>query len=387
MTKAWRGGLMWVLAAFGLVQAQTPIETVLHSFQPYPPKGANPTVGVFRDAAGNLYGTTKFGGAANFGVIYKVDSAGHETVLYSFTGGADGWLPESGVTLDPAGNLYGTTLFGGTGGYGTVYKLDTAGQLTVLYSFTGGSDGGSPAAGVIRDAAGNLYGTTLYYGAFSWGVVYKLDTAGNYTVLHNFMAGIDGGNPSTGVIRDPAGNLFGTSSGLQGRGVIFKLDTAGHFTVLHSFTGEADGQVPFGGLSRGAEGNLYGTMLYGGAAGAGVVFKLETSGHLTVLHSFSGGADGGSPYGGVMLDSGSLYGTASGGGAAGAGVVYKIDDAGRETVLYSFSGGADGSQPEAGVILDAEGNIYGTTYGGGAGNSQPAPGLVYKLNLAGQEIA
>jgi uncharacterized repeat protein (TIGR03803 family) len=170
-------------------------------------------------------------------VAYKLDAARHETVLYSFTGGADGGEPNAGVVRDSAGNLYGTTLLGGNtvacpssfilhGGCGVVYKLDTTGQETVLYSFTGGADGGYPYAGVIRDSAGNLYGTTSnYFGAGGYGVVYKLDTAGNYTVLYTFTGGNDGGNPFAGVIRDSAGNLYGTTryGGKEGGGVVFRV--------------------------------------------------------------------------------------------------------------------------------------------------------------------
>ena len=138
--------------------------------------GAWPNEGVIRDSAGNLYGTTSQGGTAGWGVVYKLDTAGHETVLYTFTGGADGGWPYVGVMRDPAGNLYGTATYGGTAGAGVVFKLDTAGQEAVLYSFTGGADGGGPV-GVIRDSAGNLYGTTVNGGTAGWGVVYKIPPA------------------------------------------------------------------------------------------------------------------------------------------------------------------------------------------------------------------
>jgi uncharacterized repeat protein (TIGR03803 family) len=154
------------------VQAQTATETVLHNF-PTPPKGAGPNAGVIRDSAGNLYGTTENGGTAGAGVVFKVDTAGRQTVLYSFTGGADGANPYAGVVRDSAGNLYGTTYQGGTG-HGVVYKLNTAGQETVLYNFTGGDDGGTPFAGVILDSAGSLYGTTSSDGKKGGGVVFKL---------------------------------------------------------------------------------------------------------------------------------------------------------------------------------------------------------------------
>ena len=157
------------------------------------PDGAYPQAGVILDSAGNLYGTTYNGGSANAGVVYKLDATRHETVLYSFTGGADGGYPYAGVSLDSAGNLYGTTYNGGTAHAGVVYKLDATGHETVLYSFTGGADGANPYAGVIRDAAGNFYGTTFFGGAWGSGVIYKLDPAGHETLLYTFFAESDGG--------------------------------------------------------------------------------------------------------------------------------------------------------------------------------------------------
>src|ERR1022692_3047842 len=234
-----RTGLLWfacALAVIGIAPGQAPAsEIVLHSFG-CPPKGANPYAGVIRDSAGNLYGTAANGGAANKGVVFKLDTSGHQTVLYSFTGGADGGYPYAGVIRDSDGNLYGTTYYGGGANAGVVYKLDTTGHETVLYSFTGGADGGAPFAGVIRDPAGNLYGTTYFGGTANAGVVYKLDTAGHETVLYSFTGVADGRHPQAGVIRDPAGNLYGTaySGGTANAGVVYKLDTAGHETVLYT---------------------------------------------------------------------------------------------------------------------------------------------------------
>ena len=388
-----RPGLLWLacaLAAMGMApaQAQTASETVLHNFKS-PPKGANPAAGVIRDPAGNLYGTTSVGGTANAGVVYRLDTAGHETVLYSFTGGADGNAPVAGVIGDSAGNLYGTTEDGGTAGAGAVYKLDTARQETVLYSFTRGADGGFPQAGVIRDSAGNLYGTTFGGGMgkclpLGCGVVFKLDTASRQTVLYSFTGGADGGTPTAGVIRDSAGNLYGTtySGGTGGAGVVYELDAAGHETALYSFTGGADGGFPSAGVIPDSAGNLYGTTEYGGTAGLGVVFKLDTAGHQTVLYSFTNSADGSQPAAGVIRDSaGNLYGTTYSGGTGGAGVVYELDAAGQETVVYSFPSAVDGALPIAGVIRDSAGNLYGTTVFGGTANA----GVVYKLDATGHE--
>jgi uncharacterized repeat protein (TIGR03803 family) len=306
-----------------------------------------------------------------------LDTTGHETVLYSFTGGGDGGNPVAGVIRDSAGNLYGTTVYGGPANQGVVYKVDTTGHETVLYSFTGGADGGWPEAGVIRDSAGNLYGTTTSGGALHKGGVYKLDTAGLETVLYSFTGGADGGVPYSGVIRDLAGNLYGTTTagGTAGGGVVYKLDTAGLETVLCAFT-STDGADAFAGVIRDTAGNLYGTSTTRGALNNGFVYKLDAAGHETVLYSFTGGADGGLPYSGVIRDlAGNLYGTTSAGGTAGAGVVYKLDTTGLETVLHSFTGKADGAGPEAGVIRDPAGNLYGTTEYGGRSSS----GVIYKI--------
>lgn len=178
------------------------------------------------------------------------------SVLYNFTGGADGASPYSNLIHDAAGNLYGTTAIGGNVsrncglGCGAVFKLDTAGNETTLHSFTGGSDGGIPAAGLVRDTVGNLYGATANGGASNSGVVFKLDSMGGHSkVLHGFT-GADGSNPYGTLVRDAAGNLYGTTGGggANGGGVVFKVDPAGTETVLYSFTGGSDGNYPTAGL-------------------------------------------------------------------------------------------------------------------------------------------
>jgi uncharacterized repeat protein (TIGR03803 family) len=293
-------------------------ETVLHSFDPRP-KGANPGYALLRDAAGNLYGTAS-GGRRGAGVVYKLNARGSETVLHAFTGGADGGDPVAGVIGDSEGNLYGTTGGGGTANAGVVFKVDaTTRQETVLYSFTGGADGNYPFGGVVRDAAGNLYGTTLYGGSAKYGVVYKV-------------------NP------------------------------AGQDTVLYSFTGTADGSYPQGNLALDSAGNLYGTTTYG-------VFKLDPAGSLNVLYTFVFSGLGGGNLQGVIRDSaGNLYGTIASGGSANAGEVFKVDSSGQETDLYQFTGSLDGYLPNASLILDAAGNLYGTTrYGGSPGAGKGGP--------------
>jgi uncharacterized repeat protein (TIGR03803 family) len=372
------------MATVGLAPAQV-TETVVHNFMS-PPKGANPFSSLIRDAAGNLYGTAATGGAENAGDVYKLETTGQLVVLYSFTGGSDGSGPRSGLIADSAGNLYGTTVYGGTWDAGVVFKLDAALQLTVLYSFTGGSDGAYPYAGLIRDSAGNLYGTTAYGGTGQInsgnGVVFMLNTTGQLTVLHTFTGAPDGVYPYSGLVGDSAGNLYGTTyfGGASNAGMVYKLDSSGNETALYSFTGGADGANPYASVVRNSAGNLYGTTFAGGAAGLGVIFKLNTANQETALYSFNGGTDGANPNAGVIGDStGNLYGTTIYGGTARAGVVYKLSATGTETVLYTFTGETDGMGPYAGVIRDSTGNLYGTTgYGGVAGL-----GVVFELNTSG----
>jgi uncharacterized repeat protein (TIGR03803 family) len=198
--------------------------------------GANPYAPLARAPAGNLHGTTNQGGSADLGVVFLLTPTGTMKVLHSFQGGTDGANPYAGVALDSAGSLYGTTYGGGAANVGVVYKLDTSGHETLLYSFTGGADGANPYSGVVLDSAGNLYGTTYNGGASKAGVVYKVSPAGQETVLYTFTGGTDGGNPYAGVTFDSAGNLYGTamhggSAGYYAAGVVYKLDPTGQETV------------------------------------------------------------------------------------------------------------------------------------------------------------
>lgn len=182
-----------------------------------------------RDGQGNLYGTTVGGGVSGLGTVFKVDTTSKETVLHSFTGTVvDGAQPMTGLVLDTKGNLYGTTNSGGRGidgGNGVVFKVSKAGRETVLYRFPATGAKGIRPRGVVRDAQGNLYGTTVFHGAFGWGTVFKRAPTGTLTVLYNFTGGnADGGDPYAGVVRDGQGNLYGTTSaGAIGYGTVFKI--------------------------------------------------------------------------------------------------------------------------------------------------------------------
>ena len=380
--------------------------------------GGTPEASLLRDAEGNLYGTTYQGGAFNYGAVFKLDPNGKETTLRGFAG-VDGMGSSSNLVRDDAGNLYGTTQQGGTPegggcwhGCGTVFKVDTAGKETVLHAFTAGADGGLPYAGLARDSDGNLYGTTFFGGdlsacqGFGCGTVFKVDTAGKETVLYAFTGGADGGYPQAGVIRDAEGNLYGATRGdgdfsacRGGCGVVFKVDTAGNETVLYSFTGGADGAGP-NEVIRDSAGNLYGTTVQGGilrncgsGSGCGTVFKLDPNGKETVLYSFTGAADGRYPSAGLTRDrAGNLYGVTAGGGnfrslcqLDGCGVVFKVDRAGKETVVHTFTDGAPSSGiSPPGVILD-KGNLYGVFPDTGRA-CEYGCGLVFKITLAGSPL-
>ena len=382
-----------------VVCAKAQTYTVLHTFAGS--EGVFPTFGVVRDSAGNLYGATGYGGIyencdneVGGGAVYKIDPAGHATTLHAFNNGRDGCFPNGGLVLDGAGNLYGPS-------QGSVYKIDQAGQLTTIaqFSYSRQAAGVSPGGTLLRDSDGNFYGTTGGGGnhgcqfQLGCGTVFELDASGHESALYAFQGGPAGFYPQSGVIRDTAGNLYGTTPNggnthcRNGCGVVYKVDAGGNETVLHAFSGGTDGQIAQNsGLALDAAGNLYGLTGTGGsgnchyangAVGCGTVFKITPDGTKSILYSFQGGTDGISPSGTLALDAaGNLYGTTSAGGEVqNAGVVFKIDSNGNETVLHRFDRLDQGTNPSAGVILGADGNLYGTTtYGGHFGQ-----GVVFKL--------
>jgi len=371
-----------------------------------------PYAGLIADEAGNLYGTTELGGTSKQGTVFELSPTPGgiwtQTVLYSFAGGADGAQPHGGLLLDSSGNLYGTTNFGGNAkclnGCGTVFKL-TQGSSTwtesVLYTFSGGSDGQQPNARLLLDGQGNLYGTTMQGGNISavcpsgCGTVFRLaPTSGswNKTVLHAFN-GNDGASPYAEVTSDLSGNLYGTTyaggsyaavgASKLGPGTVFKLTPGSNGswteTVLHSFKGKWDGGGPIGGVILDSAGNIYGTTFQGGAPGHfGVVFKLQPQStgewQETVLHVFMD-SPAAHPMAGLVFDgSGNLYGTTALGGYTscpnGCGTLFTITPSSSGhpefRVLRLFGRGSDGSNPSGDLILDSNGNLWGTTQSGGS---------------------
>jgi uncharacterized repeat protein (TIGR03803 family) len=380
-----------LLIAASLAEAQT--EKVLFNFT-YG-DGQYPASRLSADGAGNFYGTTLYGGIE--GNVFELSPNGsggwNETVLYSFCfdgypSCADGAQPFlSYLVIDPAGNLYGTTEYGGANGYGVVFELspDGAGwKETVLHSFgvPSGTDGSAPINGLIMDSAGNLYGTTFSGGGCGCGSVFELSPSGDGWTERVIYA-TDIGMGYAGLAMDAAGNIFGANAS-----TVFQLSPNGNGgwnpTVIHTFTGgPKDGSDPQGTPVLDQAGNLYGTTAYGGAKNLGTVYKLIPGkrGKWTekILHSFKGGPkDGGGPVSGIALDiAGNLYGTTQSGGkcsnpAEGYGTVFELaapvgKGSYKEKILWNFNG-TDGLGPTDSLVLDSAGNLYGTTVYGGTLN-------------------
>jgi uncharacterized repeat protein (TIGR03803 family) len=431
--KAWlaMGGILATLAMTLVLPIRTEatskfkLLTVFYNKQ----EGEFPDAALVFDKAGSLY-TTTYGGGSGGGTVIELsptqDGKWSKKILYEFTGHKDGGNPLSGLIFDQAGNLYGTTVEGGdlSGcngvGCGVVFKLTPKGGNwieSVLHSFAGGKDGAQPYAGLVFDAAGNLYGTTTTggglgncNGGFGCGVVFELspNRNGGWTekVLHRFTGGKDGASPWDVPNIDGAGNVYGTTlyggnfnSGcnVSGCGVVFRLspNQSGDWTekVLHTFTGAKDGGYPRAGLIFDAGGNLYGATSYGGnlshchPSGCGVVFRLSAneSGEWSekVLHEFTG-EDGEAPDASLTFDAaGSLYGPTAFGGNVnyckpyGCGVVFELTSNARgswtESVPHRFGG--TGNNPEGSLIFDESGNLYGT-----GGCESRCKGVVFEIS-------
>ncbi len=343
--------------------------------------------GVVRDAAGNLYGTAAGGGDFNCeppngcGAVFELTTDGTFIVLVTFEG-TNGIGPATPVIRDRAGNIYGTTAAGGYGGGGTIFKIDTAGKETVLHNFSylSGQDC-SPAQGLVMDKSGNLFGTTSSSDCnHPGGTIFKIDSAGKFTVLHNF-SGVpsDGSYPNYGhLTMDKSGNLYGVTErggsascidwwGPGGCGVLYKLRENGTFALLHSFGGWPwDGCGPMGSVAVDEAGNFYGTTVYCGFNNQGTIWKVTKAGKETILHNFAGGtSDGCQPQAGVTRDSnGDLYGVTDCGGTYDQGTLYELSANGSFTLLHSFSV-SEGFPPIGEVLRIANGTIFGTTWFGG----------------------
>jgi len=380
--------LLFLASASQPAHSQT--YSVIYNFTGKGSDGATPYGGPILDRVGNLYGTTYLGGSFGAGSVYRLSPSGSSwtyTSLYSFKAGSDGSGPAFGsLAMAPNGALFGTTEGGGF--FGTAFEVCACpGRETVIHSFGTGADGAQPIGGVVLDSAGNVYGTTSLGGANGNGTVFEAKRSGKTwteSVLYSFTGGSDGINPPAGVTLDTHGNLYGTTSfgGAYGVGVVYELSPSSSGwteTILYNFQGLNDGQNPVGGVVLDRAGNLYGTTFDGGVNGGGTVYELSPSSGgwtFTVLYSFTGGYGG--PYNKLTLAKGNIYGFTNAEGANGLGSVFKLapsNGAWKLTDLHDFAGGSDGASPYGSVAVDSAGNVFGTAAVGGSQNQ----GLVFEI--------
>jgi uncharacterized repeat protein (TIGR03803 family) len=346
--------------------------------------GAVPSAALVQGSDGNFYGTTAFGGTNGLGTVFKISTNETLTSLHSFTRN-DGAYPYAPLEQGSDGNFYGTTSGGGTnGGNGTVFQITTNGALISLYSFGAVPlDPSEPLDGLAQGSDGNFYGTTLFGGTNGLGTVFKITTNGALTNLYSFTGGSDGANPRTAVVQGSDGFFYGTAGGhgaFLEPSSVFKISTNGALTTLYTFSPPWF-EYPSG-LVQGSDGNFYGTTESGGTYGNGTFFQITTSGALTNLYSFKSPANW-SQNGLVQGSDGSFYGTTQNGGNTnlnngnGYGMVFSVTTNGTLTSLYSFSGTNDGANPGGGLVQGSDGSFYGTTQYGGTNNA----GTVFRLTI------
>jgi uncharacterized repeat protein (TIGR03803 family) len=296
------------------------------------------------------------------------DAPSLETVLHSFNG-ADGAMPFAGLLLGNDGNYYGTTIGGSSGG--TIYSIDAAGNFTLLYTFPGGAAGADPYGALIQTQDGTFYGTTALGGTSNSGTIFKMVLGSSPVILHSFNGAVEGAQPFGGVYQAVDGFFYGTTStgGANGGGTAYRMATDGtQFTVLHAFPANAtEGANPQAALTQGTDGFLYASTLNGGASNLGTIFKMDTSGNVTVLYTMVGGTEGGHPYSVlVQADQDNFFGTASTGGNGG-GLLFKLDFKLIYSIKWKFNPSTEGSTPISGISFGGNGSLFGTLTTGGPG--------------------
>jgi uncharacterized repeat protein (TIGR03803 family) len=377
-------------------------EKAIHTFQAKP--GAIPLPGVVEDSAGNLYGTTVYGGGKcrnGCGTVFEMSplpGVGWAfKTIYVFQDSADGYQPVGPLLIGASGELYGTTSVGGQYNYGIVFELVLGSkgqwQKETLYNFGAFSgDATQPNGGVIADSSGNLYGVANYGGAYGAGAVFQLvsnlDGTWSENILFDFAGDqYEGGHPNGPLTFDTTGNLYGTAL------LVFELSPSsqGPWTenvLFDPSSQSASGYVPTGGVIFDAAGNLYGVNMEGGSTeDAGAVYELSPAQGFwieTTLHQFRPSTgDGSEPDAPLTFDArGNLIGTTATGGAYGYGTIFRLTQNGYwiEDGRYSFTGGSDGAEPGAGaLIFDASGNIIGTASYGGSGTGTSGYGVVFEI--------
>lgn len=383
-----------VVLALVLIASATPVQgqtyQVLYNFGSNAGDPFQPTYtgAIAQGRDGNVYTTVQGGGAGSCGAVVKVTPGGSLTVIHNFnTNPLDGCIPQGGLTLGTDGNFYGTTSQGGNPCcQGSVYKVTPNGTVTLLYSFTGGNDGAYPYAPPIQGTDGNWYGTTSSGGMSGQGTIYKMTPAGALTTIYQFDGGIHGGQPRAPLVQGSDGNFYGTTiyGGAIGYGEIFKITSTGALTVLYSFD-NTHGGYPVSPLIQGTDGNFYGTAQDYGSLGGGVAFKVSSSGSFTVLHNMNGTTDGEVPTAGlVQASDGNLYGVngsiISGGNS---GTFFTVTTKGAFSVVHSFDG-TTGAAPDVTPLQHTNGTFFGDTYEGGTGSTASCTvgscGVFYSLN-------
>ena len=336
--------------------------------------GGTPRAGLVQGSDSNFYGTTEEGGASGSGTVFSISSSGNLTNLWSFTGGPDGGGPVAGLVQGSDSNFYGTTVAGGTNDWGTVFQITPAGTLTTLCQFNFATNGANPVAELVQGIDGNFYGTTLSGGTARRGTVFQITPAGTLTTLYNFTGVLNGGFPGAGLVQGSDGNFYGSTrdGGLFDAGMAFKITPAGTLSWLGSFLGNPDDSGGANTLVEGSDSNFYGTTFDGGGNFKGAVFSLTSQGTFTTVNSLSQDA---APAAGLIQGSdGDFYGTTVYGGV-GFGAVFKVTSAGTFTSLHSFEGDAEGAVPYSSLVQGGDGNFYGTTSLGGTNNA----GTIFKL--------
>lgn len=365
--------------------------------------GSTPYGNLVEGPDGDYYGTAAKDGVNGNGTVFRVTQEGVYTVLYAFQGSPDGQNPQANLYLASDGNFYGTTARGGGYGNGTIFRVTSTGVFTLLYTFTGGTDGGFPVAGVIEGSDGNFYGTTVSGGAVNaagfpgYGTIFQMTPNGVLNTIYTFTGGdIDGSNPYAGVVEGSDGFLYGTTNSdevgdtLYEFGSVFKVSKTGTLTTLYHFGDGNDGANPDGGLLEGSDGSFYGSTHNGGfyandddETGQGVLFNITPSGTFTTLYEFTGQADSGRPEGTLTYGSdGNLYGTTT---ISPNGTLFQMTPAGGFVTLGLL--GSNPTESLGGPIVGSDGNFYGTTDNGGPNSSGsifqavPSPTLTALVQL------
>src|SRR6478735_1447086 len=342
--------------------------------------GKTPNGDLFLNTDGDFYGMTYTGGTYTYGSIFKVTSAGVITILRQLNYATDGANPYGELTKGNDGNFYGMCSAGGTNGAGTIFKITPTGIFTVLRHLSS-ADGSNPHGHLVLAPDGNFYGATYAGGAFGYGTIFKITAAGTLTVLHSLSSATDGANCYGSLVRGSDGLFYGITygGGTNGMGTIFKITSTGTYTVLHNMI-NADGVHSQSDLIQATDGNFYGMAYSGGSNFQGTIFKITSTGIFTVIRNLSSTTDGQAPYGALVQGTdGLLYGMNSGGGANSSGTVFKITTTGTLPGLLSFNSATDGGNPKGSLVQSTDGNLYGMTSTGGSSTS----GSVFKISTSG----